>query len=499
MKTWFSLSFLLCIPLPAASQLPPAPESPRRTTLTAAALQADVQVLRQAYEALHPGLYRYNTPAQMNRRFDSLATALDHDQSLGEAYVAIARFLNLIQCGHTFPNPYNQKGRVRDEVVTAGGRVPFYFRWIDGRMIVTRNLSPDTGVSRGTEVLSINGVASAEILRQLLEVSRADGGNTAKRIANLDVLEAERYSAFDTYFPLIFPAPAGDWRFVLRAPGGAVRTVTLAPVNDSTRGVVADSVASQGQDSLTPPWTLRHLDGSTALLSMPTWVTYNSKWDWEGFIRRAFDDLVARGTPNLVIDLRGNEGGTSVGDVIIRHLIDQPLLVDASERFTRYQRIPAGLRPWLDTWDRSFDDWGSAAVPSPSRPGFYRMTKYDESPEGTVITPEAPRYRGKVWVLVGPANSSATFEFALTIRQEKLGVLVGQPTGGNRRGINGGAFYFLRLPNSGIEVDLPLIAQFPRKAEPDAGIEPDLLVTPTVSDVAAGVDAELEAVAREVR
>ena len=114
---------------------------PAPAILSASALQADVQVLRQAYEALHPGLYRYNTPAAMNLHFDSLAAALGHDQSLAQAYVTIARFLNLIECGHTFPNPYNQKDRVLGEVVTAGGRVPFYFRWLDGRMIVTRNVS----------------------------------------------------------------------------------------------------------------------------------------------------------------------------------------------------------------------------------------------------------------------------------------------------------------------------------------------------------------------
>jgi len=127
------------------------------------------------------------------------------------------------------------------------------------------------------------------------------------------------------------------------------------------------------------------------------------------------------------------------------------------------------------------------------------MTKYDDGQDGVVIQPAAPRYRGNVWVLVGPENSSATFEFALAVKQHNLATLVGRPTGGNQRGINGGAFYFLRLPNSGIEVDLPLIAQFPREPQPDAGIAPDVLVVPSVQDIAAGVDAELEAVLARIQ
>lgn len=493
MRTTAPLFLALAIAGPALAQAPAA--APRAdTTIAAAALQADVQILRQAYEALHPGLYRYNAPARMNARFDSLATELNHDLTLAEAYLAFARFANTIECGHTFPNPYNQKGAVRDGIVSAGGRVPFYFRWLDGRMIITRNISTDATVLPGTEVLAINGISSAEILRRLMPLSRADGSNDAKRVANLEVIEADQYNAFDIYFPLEFPAPAGAWSFTLRSPGGQERTVSLGTVSDSVRGAIADSVGNAGQDSLTPPWTMRYPDSRVAVLTMPTWVTYRNKWDWQGFIHRAFEELEARGTPNLVIDLRGNEGGTGVGDVILQHLIDAPLALSASERFTRYQRIPASLRPYLDTWDRSFDDWGSAATPSTERTGFYRMTKYDDGATGTIIQPASPRYRGKVWVLVGPENSSATFEFALDVKQNRLATLVGRPTGGNLRGINGGAFYFLRLPNSGVELDLPLIAQFPVTPQADAGIEPDILVVPTAQDVAGGIDAELQAV-----
>jgi len=79
------------------------------------------------------------------------------------------------------------------------------------------------------------------------------------------------------------------------------------------------------------------------------------------------------------------------------------------------------------------------------------------------------------------------------------GALVGQPTGGNQGGINGGGFFFLRLPRSGIELDLPLIGQLPDGDRPDAGLQPDIFVIPTVSDIARGRDAELDAVWTQAR
>lgn len=104
-----------------------------------------------------------------------------------------------------------------------------------------------------------------------------------------------------------------------------------------------------------------------------------------------------------------------------------------------------------------------------------------------------------MWVLVGAANSSATFQFALAVKQSGMAALVGQTTGGNRRGINGSAFFFVRLPRTGLEVDLPLVAGMPRGTEPDAGVEPDIVVTPTPAQIAAGTDAELAEVLKRIR
>ena len=154
--------------------------------------------------------------------------------------------------------------------------------------------------------------------------------------------------------------------------------------------------------------------------------------------------------------------------------------------------LPDDLVPYLDTWDSSFRDWGSAAIESTD--GFYRLRRDSDDDLGSVIKPVPPSFEGRTWVLIGATNSSATFEFAQALRQNHLGKLVGQPTGGNQRGINGGAFFFLRLPHSGIELDLPLIGQFPNGDRPDAGLPPDILVKPTSNDIAEGRDAEMDAV-----
>jgi hypothetical protein len=50
------------------------------TTFSRAAPAADVDVLQQAYEQLHPGLDRYNTPELMQGHRDDLRKALDGER-----------------------------------------------------------------------------------------------------------------------------------------------------------------------------------------------------------------------------------------------------------------------------------------------------------------------------------------------------------------------------------------------------------------------------------
>ena len=99
--------------------------------------------------------------------------------------------------------------------------MPFLFRWIGGRMIVTRDLTPDGALKPGTEILAIEGHPAAEILARLMTVARADGGNDAKRIAYLEVRGKDRYEAFDVFLPLFYPG-IGE-RIDARASGRRAR------------------------------------------------------------------------------------------------------------------------------------------------------------------------------------------------------------------------------------------------------------------------------------
>jgi hypothetical protein len=447
----------------------------------------DAVLLERAYGALHPGLYRYNSRAEMEARFAALRGYLAQPRSLAETYIALARITASVRCGHSYPNFYNQSKAILAALFAGRDRLPFLFTWIGERMIVTRDLSGQ-GLQAGTEILSIEGFATRQILAVLMPLARADGHNDAKRRRILEVEGIDRYQAFDLYLPMLRPEmfARGRVTVIAKSVNGQERRTELTLMTEAERLAAVPSIDEKPKDAVL--WSLERKAGGVAVLTMPSWSVYNGTWDWGAWLETQLDAMASDGTRCLIVDLRGNEGGLDCGNPILARLVESDIFGATKARRVRYRKIPDDIAPHVDTWDNSFFDWGADAV-GPDNDGFFTLTSNDGDANGAmIIRPKGKRLKVKVIALIDSTNSSATFGFAQILKNTGLATLIGETTGGNRRGINGGAFLFLRLPASGIEVDIPLIGYFPSTPEPDAGIEPDIAVEITPADIAAGYD-----------
>lgn len=470
----FLAGALSCLPLVAAGRQTPAGESWRD----------DIELLRVALSELHPGLDRYLPPVRLNRGLDRLASEFERGPSLESAYLQLSQFLASIRCGHTYANFSNQRRVIAESLFDRRTRVPFHFRWLGERMIVVRNFSGEAALSPGAEILSLNGQNPASLLRELMPYARADGNNDFKRRALLGVEGNESFETFDVFQGLLRPPSGAIHRVRVRSmPGVAIRSFELPAIGLSERRKQRPSPAV-GDAAWRVEWPMPQV----ARLVMPTWSLYDSTWNWRAFLDETFRELRERAA-TLVIDIRGNEGGTDeCGRMLLSHLVASPMQPDTVIRKLRYRRVPERLNSFLDTWDDSFRDWGEAVKPLPE--GGFEMVSAGSGMQG-VIVPREPRFMGQVFVLIDSANSSATFNFARLVQENRLGRLAGEPTGGNKRGLNGGAFFFLRLPRSGLEVDIPLIGYFPRTPQRDEGLFPDIEAIPTIPDLRSGTDRAL--------
>ncbi|HMT39234.1 MAG TPA: S41 family peptidase [Thermomonas sp.] len=444
----------------------------------------DMDILEAAL-ALHPGLHRYLSPDDYAAALQRLRHAYRAETGLATRYLALSRFLAAIRCGHSYCNFFNQKTMVADALFDRPTRLPFHFAWVGDAMVVTRGF--DTGLPVGSVVETLDGRSPVALRRQLMPYVRADGHNDAKRVSLLEVRGDDAIETFDVFQGLLAPPADGVHRLLVRQPEGASRRIEVAAIGLAARKAqIAVPTAANA-----PAWTWTMREDGIAVLGMPGWALWDSKWDWKAWLDERLDGL--DGARGLVVDLRDNEGGDDCGDRILARLIDAPFEPSRIEQRLRFQRTPATLDPYLDTWDDSFRTLGVGAAPLEE--GFYLRPG---ARDALRIEPAGRRLRLPLRVLTSPVNSSATFQFASNVRALGVGKLVGRATGGNRRGINGGCFFFVRLPGSGIEFDLPLVGYFPTTPQPDAGLMPDIMAAPSVDDIAAGRDVALQAAVESI-
>ncbi|KPF67132.1 hypothetical protein IP84_13270 [beta proteobacterium AAP99] len=483
----------------AATCAAPGFTQAQTTLLTPDALRSDLALLRRALEALHPGLHRYNSPTQMAARFDVLDARFRQPQTLAQAYLDLSALLASIRCGHTYLNFYNQPKPTQQALFAGRNILPLRFAWIGGEMVVTDGLAHAADIPRGSVIERLNGQRASALLAQLTPLVRVDGNNNVMQPGLLSADGADEYETFDVFQGLLRPDQSVH-RVVVRTPSGQRRTLELPAMNLAERQALRKADQARIKDAATPVgWTFGINAQGVGTLSMPGWAVYNTRWDWKGWLDGVFTQLASEKARGLIIDLRGNEGGLDCGDEILARLIDQPIDVQAPRRLVRFREVPADLVPYLSTWDKSFRTLGKDAEPEPptaGREGFLHLKR--ESDTSDRIEPKGPRFAGRTAVLVDAANHSATFRFNGIVRRNRLAPLIGEPTGGNQRGINGGAFFFMTLPATQIEADIPLIGYFAQGNPPDAGFAPDVLATRSAADLAAGADRAMQAALRHV-
>lgn len=442
----------------------------------------DMAIFRAAMN-IHPGLYRYNSPQEIAARLDRLEADYDRDTSTAGRYLLLSRFLAGLKCGHSYCNFFNQSDPAVIALWSQKTRLPFHFEWLGSQMVVSQDYSGTNQLPAGTVIETINGITSATLLRQLMPLARADGHNDGKRLSILGVRGAETIEFFDVFQGLLFPPVDEMHAIEAQLPDGRRHSLKLPAQTLKDR---QSSMTRVAEDSDQPRWTWTVREDGIAVLAMPGWAMWNSRWDWNAWLDARLDSL--DNAKGLIIDVRMNEGGDDCGNPILSRLVDAPFPGFNFQERVRFETVPDILAPHVSTWNDNFKSIGLGGKLLGN--GFIERPAKDAA---AVIFPSEKRIKVAVAALIGPANSSATFAFADAAKRSGKIKLVGAETGGNRRGINGGGFFFTKLPESGVEFDLPLVGYFPYTQEPDQGIEPDVKVVQTAQDIAIGRDPVMNA------
>lgn len=478
---------------------------PKQIQLTKKQMQDDLAILKRSLTTLHPGIYRYITPTAVDAEFAKTEAELKETAAEGKFFVLVSQLLNKLNCGHTYTNPYNQNEALRTRLFGGRTYLPFYFDIVDRRMLITANAS-SAKLAVGTEITSINGIAASKIIEALLTVTKADGKNTLEHRINSISLqrgEAERYALFDMYFPLMFPIK-DEVLDIEVVPAGTTQTkkITVLAMTKTER---TDEMSKRlgPTASYEDEWKFEIRADGIGYLKMGNFLTWRfKKFKFEQFLADAFAQLRERNVQNLIIDIRGNGGGSmDPGFEVSRYLTSKELPQYAlSQRLVRNVAAAPDLANYVTSYDNALIAALKAGVPQQMYRRvddmYFEILGRENYPK---VTPFPDSFSGKAYLIVDSGNASASFQFADYVQSNKLATLFGQPTGGNKQGINGGNYLFLTLPNSNIEIDIPLFFQSPGNGRPDEGVIPEIAIKRQSGDVAAGTDRELSAILEAIK
>lgn len=470
--------------------------------LSAQQLKEDFAVFKNTLTTIHPGIYRYNTPESLEKDFAELEAKLNKPTAEGDFLILISQIANKIKCGHTYANPYNQSDNLKKAIFNQKNYLPFYFKIIDGKMIITANAA-SKNISIGSEITKINGVAVKEIIEKLLTVTKADGNSTIEhRINSIDLTrsEAETYALFDLYFPLFFPV--NDEIYDIEATGFTTKKTATFSVLAMTKPERTAEMAKRygATPTYDDGWKFEIQDNSTGYLKIDNSITWRLKTiKFKEFLANTFAELRTKKIKNLIIDLRSNGGGDmDVGFELSRYLAKKKLVRYAeSRRLVRNVSAQPEIAKNLDTYSDELKFAIKNGVPAPMfrkfNDKFFEIIGREDYP---AVEPYANNFIGQAFIIADSSNASATFQFLDFVKTNKLAKIIGQTSGGNKQGINGGNYFFLYLPNSRIEIDIPVYFQSPMKPQKDESIIPDIMVQKDVSDVGNNFDRELDIVKR---
>ncbi|MBL8898531.1 MAG: hypothetical protein JNM84_12920, partial [Planctomycetes bacterium] len=371
--------------------------------------------------------------------------------------------------------------------------LPFTFRLFDGRMFVDRVAESAPALSRGDEILALDGRATSELLEQVGRTVNLDGFTDAARASRLESAYEYRDSGFDHFLPLFHGFRE---RFALRIRsrvGGELRELEVAAIRTSKNRALAEGGASDFASGV----RFEVLSPGVAALAIDTFVNYRRTVDPESVFGPLFERLRTEKIQTLILDLRICGGGSDdVPLALLRRAIQEPIEL-ARRPVVRSRRV-GDLEPHLTTWVPNAFNLPEAMFRSlPDGSGYELL----EPGAPTVIEPHSEqRFTGRWIALIGPRNASGATNLLAVLRERVPGlVLIGEETAGNVEGTNGGLLFFLTLPESGIRVNLPVKRTWnPISFDTEGrGLRPDIAAAETLESWLAGTDVALAA-AREI-
>lgn len=462
-------------------------------------LQKDYTVYQSTLEEAHPGLYWYTSKDSMDQYFRWGRDQLRDSMTEAEFRKVLAYVTSKIGCGHTSVRPSKAYNRYLDTVRiyrifplslklwSANEHDPF----VQDTAVISANLNRrDSMLKRGTVITKMNGVPVRKIVDSLFKYIPTDGYNYTHRYQALS-----NRGFFGSLYTSIYGA-SNLYTIEYIDTAGQLRNRTITsyfPVTDSAFRARARTAPRMPQPSRKERKNMQRnsarllkIDSSTKVAMMDL-SSFGRGYGLKGFFRRSFKALHKNDIGHLIIDVRGNGGGSVTNSTMLtRFLSDHKFKVgDTLYAITKRKRY--GGRVQNDFFNRMFMTFFTKR----RKDGYYHFGYFEKH----YFKPKKKHhFDGKIYIVTGGNSFSATTLFASALKDQENVTVIGEETGGGAYGNTAWLIPDVTLPVTKVRFRLPLFRLVIDKNLPKngRGVQPEIESKPTVEAIRNGIDYKIE-------
>ncbi|RYY53148.1 MAG: peptidase S41 [Chitinophagaceae bacterium] len=455
-------------------------------------LTKDYAIYRQILEEAHPGLYWYTTKDSMDQYFDWGAEQL-RDSMDEPAFRRILMYVtSKVNCGHTSVR-YSDRYSNYLDTARLGRLFPLSLKIWEQSAVVAQNLNRrDSILTRGTVIRSINGMPVKTVVDSLFEFIPTDGYNTTHKyqaLSNRGYFGSLYSSVFD--FPKFYEIGYTD-------STGKQGTTWITPffpgADTSGRSSLAPRPRipkpSRKERRNTRRNAVRLLKIDTAgHVAMMDLNSFSRGFGLRKFFRKSFRALRKHNIQHLVIDVRGNGGGSVTNSTLLTRYISDHRFKVGDSLYAITKRKKYGRYIQHDLTNRIFMTFFAFR----KKDGLYHFSYFEKH---HFQPKKKDHFDGKTYILTGGNSFSATTLFASAVREQDNVLIVGEETGGGAYGNSAWLIPDVRLPGTGVGFRLPLFRlvidnNIPKNGK---GVQPEVFSGPSVEAVRKGRDYKLDVV-----
>ena len=461
-----------------------------------AQLDKDYSIFRGAMEETHPGIYWYTPKSEMDKYFDWGKEQIK-DSLSEEAFRKVLNYVtSKINCGHTVTRASKAFLKYRD---TSLNKIfPLSLKiWTgttDTATVAANLIRKDSVLTRGVIVKGIDHKPISTILDTLCQYISSDGYNLTHKYQALS-----NRGGFGAAFTSIFGLKENYYIDYVTRDGtqGSATIPSYNPRADSANRAAitrfAKTTRAERKKQIRSAARSVRIDsiGKTAFMELSS---FSRGLRLKSFFRTSFKDVRDKGIKNLVIDVRGNGGGSVTNSTFLTKFIADKKFKVADSLYanttnSRYKKHIDGY-----FFNRLFMLFMTAKKKD-DKYHFGYFERHYFKPR------KKHRYDGKVYILTGGNSFSATTLFTQTVRPQENVIVVGEETGGGAYGNSAWLIPDLVLPSTGIRIRLPLFRLVIDKNIPKdgRGVQPEIMSGPTTEAIRRGADYKMEKVLELIR